>query len=127
VYATEVLCDLLSQARKYKLGLFLAHQHLGQLPDIVRSAVFGNSGSMVIFRTGADDAAYLAKEFYPIIAKDDFIHLALYSMYVKLQIDGATSAPFSAITLPLPPPQQSKMKEIMGLLDKPMVENIKRT
>jgi hypothetical protein len=113
VYATEVLCDLLSQARKYKLGLFLAHQHLGQLPDNVKSAIFGNSGSMVIFRTGAEDAAFLAKEFYPIVTKDDFIHLSLYSMYVKLQIDGATSVPFSAISLPLPPIRQSKMKEII--------------
>lgn len=114
VYATDVLCDLLSQARKYKLGLFLAHQHLGQLPENVREAVFGNTGSMCIFRTGAEDAAYLAKEFYPLFQKDDFIHLALYSMYVKLQINGATSQPFSAITIPLPPPQQSKMDEVIS-------------
>jgi hypothetical protein len=113
VYATEVLCDLVSQARKYKLGLFLAHQHLGQLSDNVKAAVFGNCGTMLIFRTGAEDATYLAKEFYPIIQKNDFIHLALYSMYVKLQIDGATSQPFSAITLTLPPPEQSNSEEVI--------------
>jgi hypothetical protein len=113
VYATEVLCDLVSQARKFKLGLFLAHQHLGQLSDTVKAAVFGNCGTMLIFRTGAEDAAYLAKEFYPVLQKDDFIHLALYSMYVKLQIDGATSQPFSAITLPLPPLRQSNVEEII--------------
>jgi hypothetical protein len=113
VYATEVLCDLLSQGRKFKLGLFFAHQHLGQLSDTVKAAVFGNCGTMLIFRTGAEDAAYLAKEFYPVLQKDDFIHLALYSMYVKLQIDGSVSQPFSAITLPLPSVQQSNRGNII--------------
>jgi len=93
--------DILAEARKYKLGLFLAHQYIEQLSDPIRAAIFGNVGTMIAFRVGATDAECLEKEFYPVFNKIDFINLPRYSMYLKLMIDGATSQPFSADTLPL--------------------------
>ena len=91
--------DILSEARKYKLGLFMAHQYIDQLNEKIRSAIFGNVGTVISFRVGAADAEYLAKEFYPTFNEQDLIHLPKYSMYLKLMIDGATSVPFSATTL----------------------------
>lgn len=93
--------DILSEARKYGLSLFLAHQYLDQLHEKIRSAVFGNVGTIISFRVGAEDAAYLTKEFESLFSESDFIHLPKYNMYIKLMIDGATSKPFSAETLPM--------------------------
>lgn len=93
--------DILSESRKYGLSLFLAHQYIDQLHPQVQSAVFGNVGTVISFRAGAADARYLAKEFSPVFGESDIIHLPKHSMYIKLMIDGATSIPFSATTLPL--------------------------
>lgn len=82
------------------MGLFLTHQYLEQLSEEVRVAVFGNVGTVISFRIGAEDAAYVAKEFYPTFSQTDFINLPPCSMYIKLMIDGVTSKPFSAKTLP---------------------------
>lgn len=90
--------DILSESRKYGLGLFLTHQYIEQLPEKIREAVFGNIGTLISFRVGAYDASYLAKEFYPEFAEEDIVNLPKYSMYIKLMIDGATSRPFSAKT-----------------------------
>ncbi len=92
--------DVLAEARKYKLSLFLTHQYIDQLHEKIRAAIFGNVGTLVSFRVGAVDAEQLAKEFYPVFKQDDLISLPRYSMYLKLMIDGATSQPFSATTLP---------------------------
>ncbi len=92
--------DILAEARKYKLSLFLAHQYIEQIHERIRFAIFGNVGTMIIFRVGADDAKYLAQEVHPVFSEEDLINLPRYSMYLKLMIDGATSKPFSAITLP---------------------------
>jgi hypothetical protein len=92
--------DVLAEARKYKLSLFLTHQYIDQLNEKIRSAIFGNVGTLISFRIGATDAEYLAKEFHPVFNQDDLINLPRYSMYLKLMIDGATSQPFSAVTLP---------------------------
>lgn len=93
--------SILSESRKYGLSLIMAHQYIEQLPEAIRSAVFGNVGTMITFRVGAADAEYLAKEFAPVFTEIDLVNLPKYSMYLKLMIDGATSLPFSAITLPL--------------------------
>jgi energy-coupling factor transporter ATP-binding protein EcfA2 len=90
--------DILAEARKYGLSLFLAHQYIEQLDERIQSAIFGNVGTIISFRTGATDAEYLAKEFYPVFNEEDLIGLPRYSMYLKLMIDGTTSRPFSAIT-----------------------------
>ncbi|MCX7779014.1 MAG: type IV secretion system DNA-binding domain-containing protein [Patescibacteria group bacterium] len=99
-FATESFVNILSEARKYRLNLILAHQYIGQLDEKVRSAVFGNVGTIVCFRVGAEDAEILAKEFAPKFTEVDLVNLDKYDVYVKLMIDGITSEPFSATTLP---------------------------
>ena len=102
-FATESFADILSEARKYRLNLIIGHQYVGQLTldsPKVRDAVFGNVGTMLSFRVGAEDAEFLAKEFYPRFDENDLVDLDQYNIYVKLMIDGITSEPFSAVTLP---------------------------
>ena len=100
-FMTLSFADILSESRKYGLCLFLTHQYIEQLDEKIRTSVFGNVGTLISFRVGAEDAEYLEKEFFPVFEKEDIINLPKYSMYLKLMIDGATSRPFSAITLPL--------------------------
>ncbi|MCW3105985.1 MAG: ATP-binding protein [Segetibacter sp.] len=102
--------DILAEARKYKLSLFLTHQYIEQIHEKIRSAIFGNVGTLISFRVGAIDAEHLAKEFHPEFNEQDLINLPQYSMYLKLMIDGATSRPFSATTLP-PQPKTDSLKE----------------
>lgn len=92
--------DILAEARKYKLSLFLAHQYIEQVHEKIRFAIFGNVGTMIIFRVGAEDAKHLVQEVQSFFNEEDLINLPRYSMYVKLMIDGATSKPFSAVTVP---------------------------
>ena len=99
-FANESFADILSEARKYKLNLTIAHQYIEQMPDEVRSAVFGNVGTMITFRVGAYDAEVLEKEFSPKFTADDMVNLGFTQIYLKLMIDGVSSQPFSATTLP---------------------------
>jgi len=103
-FATNSFANILSEARKYRLNLIIAHQYTAQLETkdgtSVRDAVFGNVGTMVIFRVGADDAEFLEKEFEPEFTAQDLVNLPNYHIYLKLMIDGVTSRPFSASTLP---------------------------
>lgn len=92
------IAEILSEARKYGLSLFLAHQYIDQLQEEIRSAIFGNVGTLICFQIGAADAEYLEKEFDPVFTKEDLIALPRYEMYLKLMIDGSTSEPFSAGT-----------------------------
>jgi len=112
-FVTNSFADILAEARKYKLGLFLAHQYIEQLSEPIRAAIIGNVGTMVAFRVGATDAEYLEKEFHPIFNKTDFVNLPRYSIYLKLMIDGATSQPFSADTLPLKNGSKSFKNEVI--------------
>ncbi len=98
-FANKSFADILSEARKYKLNLMLAHQYIEQMEEEVRAAVFGNVGTMVVFRVGAYDAEVLEKEFAPAITAEDLVNLGIYQIYLKLMIDGVTSQPFSATTL----------------------------
>jgi hypothetical protein len=106
--------DILAEARKYKLSLFLSHQYIDQLHEKIRSAIFGNVGTIISFRVGARDAEYLAKEFHPIFNESDFVNLPKYSMYLRLMIDGAASQPFSASTHSLVSNSQSFKGEIIS-------------
>ncbi|MGC9046570.1 MAG: type IV secretion system DNA-binding domain-containing protein [Minisyncoccia bacterium] len=103
-FATDSFASILSEARKYRLNLIIAHQYIGQLvTDVstrVRDAIFGNIGTIVVFRVGADDAQFLANEFSPEVSVDDFVNLPNYNVYIKLMVDGITTRPFSAETLP---------------------------
>ena len=99
-FSTDSFANILSEARKYRLSLVLAHQYIAQMEEKVRDAVFGNVGTMITFRIGADDAEFLEKEFSPEYFIEDMVNLSKQNIVVKLMIDGITSRPFSAETLP---------------------------
>jgi len=113
-FANESFADILSEARKYKLALTIAHQYIEQMPEEVRAAVFGNVGTMIAFRVGAFDAEILEKEFAPVFIAEDIVNLGFAQIYLKLMIDGIASHPFSAVTLPpIEPPKQSMRDEVI--------------
>ncbi len=99
-FANESFADILSEARKYKLSLTIAHQYIEQMPEEVRDAVFGNVGTMITFRVGAYDAEVLEKEFLPTFTQEDIVNLGKRQIYLRLMIDGVSSKPFSAVTTP---------------------------
>jgi CxxC-x17-CxxC domain-containing protein len=107
-FATESFADILSEARKYRLNLIMAHQYIAQLTSMagggrvtkVKDAVFGNVGTLICFRIGAPDAEELIKEFEPYFVEEDLVNITKYQIYLKLMIDGVASKPFSAKTLP---------------------------
>ncbi len=99
-FVNDSFAQILSQARKYNLGLTIAHQYVEQLTDNVKAAVFGNVGSMISFRVGATDAEQLEKEFAPKFTADDIVNLGARQIYLRLSIDGVGSQPFSARTMP---------------------------
>ena len=99
-FATESFTNILSEARKYRLALILAHQYIAQMEETVRDAVFGNVGTLISFRVGAEDAEFLEKELMPEFIAQDIVNLAKYNIYLKLMIDGLAGRPFSASTLP---------------------------
>ncbi|MCX6721032.1 MAG: type IV secretion system DNA-binding domain-containing protein [Candidatus Staskawiczbacteria bacterium] len=115
-FATDSFVNILSEARKYRLNLIIAHQYIGQLitdtSTAVRDAVFGNVGTMLSFRVGATDAEALELEFTPEFLQTDLIRLDNYNIYIKLMIDGITSRPFSATTIaPAPVVKDDKKRE----------------
>lgn len=113
-FANESFADILSEARKYRLNLTVAHQYIEQMSDEVRAAVFGNVGTMITFRVGAYDAEVLEKEFAPEFTMEDLVNLGRFQVYLKLMIDGVSSAPFSASTLPqIKKPTMSYVKDIV--------------
>jgi len=113
-FANESFADILSEARKYKLNLTIAHQYIEQMSEEVRAAVFGNVGTMIAFRVGAYDAEVLEKEFAPQFTAEDLVNLGMFQMYLKLMINGVSSTPFSASSLPpFPVPVISYDKEIV--------------
>jgi hypothetical protein len=99
-FTTESIAAILSEARKYRLNLTIAHQFIGQLTEKIRDAVFGNVGSIIAFRVGADDAEFLVKQFEPVFTENDLINIDNFNAYVKLLIHGQTSKPFNIKTLP---------------------------
>ncbi len=114
-FANESFADILSEARKYKLNLTVAHQYIEQMSDEVRAAVFGNVGTMISFRVGSFDAEVLEKEFAPTFTAEDIVNLGFAQIYLRLMINGIGSQPFSARTLPpLERPETSFVEEIVG-------------
>ena len=99
-FTTQSLMFMLSELRKYRLSLVLAHQYLTQLQPNIRDAILGNVGTIVVFRIGANDAEVLSMEFAPEFKITDFTNLPNYHIYLKMMIDGNISRPFSATTLP---------------------------
>ena len=101
-FATSSFIKILSEARKYKLALTLANQYMAQIPEDVQKAILGNAGTLVAFSVGAEDAAIIFKEFAEVFSENDLINLSNFQIATKLMIDGRTSRPFLAHTLPLP-------------------------
>ena len=100
-FTTDSIATILSEARKYRLSLTMAHQFIAQLNEKIRDAVFGNVGSQVVFRVGAQDAEFLLKQFEPIFDRSDLVNIDNFNAYVKLLINGETSRPFNVKTLPV--------------------------
>jgi Type IV secretion-system coupling protein DNA-binding domain len=99
-FANETFAEILSESRKYKLSLVIAHQYIEQMEEEVRDAVFGNVGTTVAFRVGPFDAEVLETIFLPQFTKEDLVNLDRYQIYLSLMIDGVGSSPFSAVTIP---------------------------
>jgi hypothetical protein len=99
-FASDNFAHTLSEMRKFGLHLVLAHQYLAQLPVQLKSAVFGNVGTTIAFRIGAEDGEYFEREYWPTFRASDLQSLSAYDIYVKLSIDGKTTDAFSAQTLP---------------------------
>lgn len=113
-FANKSFADILSEARKYKLNLTIAHQYIEQMEEEVRDAVFGNVGTMITFRVGAFDAEVLEKEFAPTFAAEDLVNLGFAQIYLKLMIDGVSSQPFSATTMaPIAKPEVTYAEQVI--------------
>ena len=110
-FTTLSVATMVSELRKYHVGLVLAHQHLHQLEPAVQHAVLGNAGTLVSFRIGPEDTRVMAREFEPVFSAADLVNLPNHSLYVKLMIDGNPSKPFSANTLH---PQELDRKNAAG-------------
>lgn len=101
-FTTLAFVNMMSELRKFGLGLVVSHQYLHQLDPDIRHAVFGNAATIISFRVGAEDAPLLAREFQPTFDVENLLNLPNRHIYLKLMIDGAPSRPFSAQLLPLP-------------------------
>jgi hypothetical protein len=113
-FANDTFSDILSEARKYKLNLTIAHQYVEQMDEKVRGAVFGNVGTTIAFRVGPFDAETLETVFMPKFTKEDLVNLGFTQVYMTLQIDGVGSPPFSARTLgPIAAPRVSQKERVI--------------
>lgn len=99
-FTTLSLTNMLSELRKYRVSMILAHQFLSQLDPHIRDAILGNVGTIISFRVGSSDAEILGKEFYPEFTITDLTRLPNYHVYLKMMVEGTVSVPFSATTLP---------------------------
>ena len=114
-FANESFSDILSEARKYKLRLIIAHQYVEQMEEEVRNAVFGNVGTTVSFRVGPFDAETLETIFNPQFTATDLVNLGFAQIYLTLMIRGVGSPPFSATTLPpFDPPPSRHVEEVVA-------------
>jgi hypothetical protein len=111
-FITDAFASILSEARKYRLSLVIAHQYLAQLQGMagvsgagssdLRDAVFGNAGTVVTFRCGVEDAEFLAKEFSPTFNQYDLVNIEARNMYIKLMVNGTASKPFNMLGNTMP-------------------------
>jgi energy-coupling factor transporter ATP-binding protein EcfA2 len=113
-FANATFADILSEARKYKLNLTIAHQYIEQMEEEVRNAVFGNVGTIISFRVGPFDAEVLETIFSPQFMAVDIVNLGFAQIYLSLMIDGIGSRPFSATTLPPIAPPQISYRDVVA-------------
>ena len=97
-FATPDFAVILSEARKYRLGLCVANQFIGQVEEEVKNAVFGNVGTIVAYRVGVSDASYLAHEFTPVFGEDDLLNVERYHAFIKTIVNNEPVPPFSLDT-----------------------------
>ncbi|HEX2792484.1 MAG TPA: type IV secretion system DNA-binding domain-containing protein [Candidatus Paceibacterota bacterium] len=113
-FANDTFAEILSEARKYRLNLLIAHQYVEQMEEQVRAAVFGNVGTTITFRVGPFDAETLETVFTPEFMKEDLVNLGFAQIYLSLMIDGIGSRPFSAVTIPpIEAPARSFRQEVL--------------
>jgi len=113
-FATDTISTILSEARKYKLCLNISHQFIGQLPELIKASVFGNVGTMISFRVGAEDAEFLQKQFSPVFDAQDLINIENFNAYVRMMIGGQISQPFNIKTYP---PSESDKQRAQDIKD----------
>lgn len=129
---TDSIPGILSEARKYKLALAMAHQFLSQIEEKTRGAIFGNVGNMAIFRVGEEDAEFFAKQFAPVFAALDFVNIENRNAYVKILAQGVPQKPFDLKTADIPPLNQEQVTDLIQLSsltygrDRATVENMIR-
>jgi hypothetical protein len=112
---TDSIATILSEARKYKLSLNIAHQFIAQLDPKIKDAVFGNVGSLGVFRVGSEDAEFLQTQFAPIFSASDIMNIDNYNCYLKMLVNGVPTDPFNIKTLKSPdgnPEQVAQLKEL---------------
>jgi hypothetical protein len=112
-FATDSFATILSEARKYGLNLTVANQYISQMPIEVKDAVFGNVGSIVAFRMGADDARSMQRYFEPQFLEYDLVHMHNRHFVVSMTIEGEKVPAFSAVSLNLPPQNVDNTAEII--------------
>jgi DNA helicase HerA-like ATPase len=116
---TNSISQILSEARKYRLSLNIAHQYIAQLDEGIKNAVFGNVGSMAVFRVSSDDAKYLETQFAPVFTAGDIMKLENYNAYLRMLVNGQPVKPFNIKTLPPPfgkPDIVDKLQELSYLM-----------
>jgi hypothetical protein len=129
---TDSIPGILSEARKYKLSLSMAHQFLNQIEEKTRNAVFGNVGNMAVFRVGEEDAEFFAKQFAPVFESLDFVNLEFRNAYAKILIGGIPQKPFDIKTPDIPVLNHTQVDDLMHLSaltygrDRATVENMIR-
>ena len=126
-FATSTFIKILSEARKYKLNLILANQYIGQVEEDVQKAIFGNVGTLLTFVLGARDAELFEKEFGRKFTADDLVALGKYQVLIKMAIEGLTSDPFLASTLPLPSVVNKNSEKIIRLSLEKYYKKVKKS
>lgn len=112
---TPSIATILSEARKYRLSLYIAHQFIGQLDENIKNAVFGNVGTIISYRVGVDDAEYLVKQFEPVFSVSEIINIDNYNAFVKMLANGKPVKPFNMKAMPPPPKTDVDVETIKRL------------
>lgn len=114
-FTTDSISTILSEARKYRLNLMVAHQFIAQLTEKIRDSIFGNVGTQIVYRVGAQDAEFLKKQFEPIFDENDLMNIDNFNSFVRLLINGEPAKPFNMKAFPFRRGDQmeaDKLKEL---------------
>jgi type IV secretory pathway VirB4 component len=114
-FATGSFIKIMSEARKYRLNIMLANQYMAQIPEEVQKAILGNAGTIISFSVGAGDASILFKEFAEVFSETDLVNLSNYQVAIKLMIEGESTRPFLAHTLPLPISRNENREKVIRI------------